>query len=45
MAELPDTMKWSLWTQLSETSLSSLRVKETNLEQNCEMQSASNQWL
>lgn len=38
MAELPDTMKLSPWTQFSETPLSS-----ANLEQNCDMQTASNQ--
>lgn len=45
MAELPDTMKLPPWAQLSETPLSSAKVKETKLEQNCDTQTASNQQL
>lgn len=45
MAELPDTMKLSPWAQLSETPLFSARVKETNLEQNCDTQTSSDQQL
>ena len=42
MAKLPDTMNLSPWAQLSETPLSSARVKETDREQNCDTQTASN---
>lgn len=45
MAELPNTMKLSPWAQGSETPLSSARVKETNLEQNCDIQTSSDQQL
>lgn len=42
MAELTDTTKLSPWAQLLEIYLSSARVKETTVEQNCDVQTAGN---